>query len=555
MDNAQHPGSPASDDVDWLGRIGIGTWTWDPAAGTVSWDNASHHIYGLTYGSFDGKFESFIAMVHPDDRDEVLRVISEVAATGGDYSVRHRIVTPSGEVRWIEGQGRISTENGVPQDGRGIVYLLSDRMVFDSERDELTAGQELARAETESTREQLRFLIDLTDAITGSLNTERVARHFVSFIADTLADSCIVDITVQEPFGNVMTCAGGRDIKPVVTVATPAVAPAAARRASISLDPARPVTPDVVEMDTPEQAAILRDGPTYAAVFPVTAHGSRIGTVTAIRFDRAWTRDARDLIRAATKRVAGAFDRAELHADRSKFVAMFQASATPRDLPDIPSVNLGVHYRPATELVRLGGDLYDVFQIGPDAWMVAVGDICGKGIVAAGHAELARTALRSAAFSTGDPVDSLNILNRTLLAESSRPMLTAVLARFDLKPEGIEVQLATAGHPPPIHVLGPDDWTEVDVGGTMLGATENAKFRGATVKLSPGQSLTMYTDGVTESRFGMSFFGVERLGKTLARAWPSSAEATVGDVASTLDTWAAGQPVDDVLLLVARAEG
>ncbi len=516
------------------------------------WDDASHRIYGLEPGTFDGRFDSFISMVHPEDRDEVLRVIGEVAATGGDYSIRHRIVIPDGGVRWIEGQGRITSVDGAPEDGRGIVYLLDERLVFDREREELTAGKELARAESAATREQLRFLIELTDAISGSLNTERVARHFVSFVAEELADVCMVDVNVQEPFGNILTCVGAAGANPIVSTASPALAPAAARRASMPLDPSRAVGPEIVAMDSPEQESVVGGGAMYVAAYALMAHGSRIGTITAIRRDRPWTRDSRELLLAATRRVAGAFDRAELHADRSKFVAMFQAAATPKDLPQIAHLDIAVHYRPATELVRLGGDLYDVFEVEPGSWMIAVGDICGKGIVAAGHAELARTALRSAAFSTGDPVKALEILNRTLLAESSRPMLTAVLARFDVTDDGVDVAIAAAGHPPPILISDVDEWSTVDTRGTMLGATPAPSFHNSQVTLRSGQAIAMYTDGITESRFGTSFFGTERLGKTLSSAWPSSAAAMAADVAATLDTWAAGQPPDDILLMVVR---
>lgn len=542
--------------IDWLGSIDIGTWSWDPDEGTVHWDDAAHRVYGLPPGSFAGDFEGYIALIHPDDRDEVVHVIGAVAVRGGDYSVRHRIVTPEGVVRWVEGQGRIDTVDGAPVAGRGIVYTLSDRLTLDRERDELTASEELARADSDASREGLRFLIDLTDAISGSLNTERVAAQFVSVITQSLATACVVDLRLQDPYGHLLTCVGRKASSRLVVSGTSAELPLSAARITMPLDPVRPLPGEILDMDSSEQQVLVQAATRYVAAFPLIAHGTRIGTVTAVREDRAWSKDAKDLLEAACRRVAGAIDRAELHADRSRFVAMFQAAATPRDLPEIPGMEIAVHYRPATELVRLGGDLYDVFQVDEDTWMVAVGDICGKGVVAAGHAELARTALRSAAFATDTPTEALGVLNRTLLAEATRPMLTVALARLVVCADGrIEVELATAGHPSPLLISGLDEWEPVESAGTMLGVARQASFADTTAVLEIGQSLALYTDGITDSRFGASFFGVERLGKTLAKAWPAGANSLVSDVAAALDTWSASQPSDDVLLLVARAVG
>lgn len=543
--------STVSDAAGLLAKIDVGTWSWEPESGAVRWDEATHRIYGLEPDTFAGTFEEYIELIHPDDRDDVLRVIGDLAIQGGDYSVRHRVITPAGDVRWVEGQGRIMTEDGVPVEGYGIVYPLSERLSLDRERDQLTASEELARADSALSRQRLTFLIELTDAIAGSLNSERVARSFVSHITRSLASVCVVDLQLQEPFGHLMTCIG-RDGKSMVTTGSPAALPAAAHRISMPLHQRRPLREDILEMDTAEQRALVPDAAKYVTAFAMEAHGKRVGTVTAVRTDRSWSSDARELLQAATRRAAGAFDRAELNADRSKFVSMFQAAATPRHLPEVPGLDIAVHYRPATDLVRLGGDLYDVFQLDDGSWMVAVGDICGKGIVAAGHAELARTALRSAAFATGEPTAALRVLNKTLLAESSRPMLTAVLIRFTPVTDGFEICVARAGHPPPLVISGLDEWSPMDVSGTMLGVAPDPTVTAAELTLAAGQSVAVYTDGITESRFGATFFGLERLGKTLARAWPASAHSMVGDVAATLDTWSAGQPADDVLLLVAR---
>lgn len=556
MPNEPRAHPPTVPPTDWLGDIDIGTWSWDPELGTVAWDDATHRIYGLAPGEFDGTFAAYLALVHPEDRDEVTDVIRRVAEQGGDYSIRHRVVTPAGVIRWIEGQGRIDSHDGRPVSGRGIAYALTDRLVFDREREELTASEELARADSDASRERLRFLIDLTDAIFGSMNTERVARQFAGMVTERLATACIVDVALQDPVGHILTCVTGPDGRQSINQGTEPFAPAAAARLTLLVDGRRPVPEWVLATDTDEQRALLpAEGRRYVAAVALEAHGSRIGTVTALRTDRAWSSDARALLEASCRRVAGAFDRAQLHADRARFVSLFQAGAMKPVLAGVPGFDVATHYRPATDLVRLGGDFYDGFELPDGRWVLTAGDVCGKGIVAAGHAELARTALRSAAMATQSASDTLSIVNQALLVEDSRPMLTAVVAIIDPDRDRASIELANAGHPPVLLVRGLNEWEEATAPGMMLGVTSEARFSASDIALEAGQSLVLYTDGVTESRFAGTFFGVDRLGETLARGWPASAGALVNDVAAAIDTWGAGRPTDDRLLVVARFSG
>ncbi len=553
----EHTTSERNTHADWLSQIGIGTWTWDPGQNVVHWDRGAEAVYGMEPGSFAGDFESFLAKIHPEDLEDVTALIGQVAEKGGDYSIRHRIVWPDGSVRWIEGQGRITVdEDGTPIDGRGIVYLLSDRVTLDRERMVLIANEELARSESSADRERLQFLMDLTEAIAGSLNTERVASQFARLVSERLAAACIVDVKLQDPYGHLLSCAAVAGGTPVMLSGTSHDLPAAAARLTIAVgeDGAadHPALTVVDHADLRESMPQAPDASTLA--FPLIAHGTRIGTVVLVRDGQPWSERARMLLAAASRRAASAIDRAEIHADRSKFVSMFQAAATPRDLPEVPGMEIAAHYRPATDLVRLGGDFYDIVELADGRWLVFVGDVSGKGIVAAAHAELARTALRAAGMATHDAVDSLRVLNSSLLAEPTKPMLTAAVMIIQTDGSGSRAQVAVAGHPPPLVIEGHDRWRTLEVRGTMAGVMPDPHFEDADVTLEPGQSLVLYTDGITESRFGDEFFGVERLGKIASAAWPASARSMIAGIGSSIETWAAGQPDDDLLVLVARAD-
>ncbi len=90
----------------------MGTWTWDIATGRVDWDEAMAAQFAIPSASFDGTFERFIELVHPDDREAVRTQVALAAESTGDLHIEHRIVWPNGEVHWIEGRGRVLRDEG-----------------------------------------------------------------------------------------------------------------------------------------------------------------------------------------------------------------------------------------------------------------------------------------------------------------------------------------------------------------------------------------------------------------------------------------------------------
>ena len=99
----------------------VGTWEWDIATGAVQWSDNLEAIHGMPPGSFDGSFEGFLALVHPDDRPLVSDAIDRAVAEAGDYDIEFRIMPPDGQVRWIAGQGRVFRDgDGRPQRMVGI---------------------------------------------------------------------------------------------------------------------------------------------------------------------------------------------------------------------------------------------------------------------------------------------------------------------------------------------------------------------------------------------------------------------------------------------------
>jgi PAS domain S-box-containing protein len=85
----------------------IGSWEWDINTNNVKWSKNLETIHGMTHGEFDGRFESFMNAVHPDDRENVQKTIQKALAGEGPYRIEHRWVRHNGEELWLEGRGRV----------------------------------------------------------------------------------------------------------------------------------------------------------------------------------------------------------------------------------------------------------------------------------------------------------------------------------------------------------------------------------------------------------------------------------------------------------------
>jgi sigma-B regulation protein RsbU (phosphoserine phosphatase) len=162
--------------------------------------------------------------------------------------------------------------------------------------------------------------------------------------------------------------------------------------------------------------------------------------------------------------------------------------------------------------------------------------------------------MRTAAEYERSPAGVLERLNAALVVDPDRRRLcTVVCARIVTEPDGsAEVRVACGGHPPPFRLH--DGRAEaVAVTGPLLGAFEGGRWREAVVWLGPGESLVLYTDGVTDTRSAAERFGAERLEAVLSRAAGLEADEVADGVDRALLEFEDGPQRDDVALLVLRA--
>jgi PAS domain-containing protein len=221
-----------------------------------------------------------------------------------------------------------------------------------------------------------------------------------------------------------------------------------------------------------------------------------------------------------------------------------QASLLPDALPDIPGFEVASLYRPAAEDVVVGGDFYDSFRAG-ERWVLAVGDVTGRGAPAAALTAQARFTLRTATELLGDPVAAVAELNRRLVARPDLPLCTVALVVLD----GDRASVLCADHPPPVLVR--DGVAEaVPATGPLLGAWGDAVWTLRTLDLRPGDVLVLYTDGVIDAAGERERYGEARLAQALAGV--AGAQDAIARIRDELRAFERGPQADDTAILALR---
>jgi len=109
----------------------MGWWEWDQSADRIVWSDNLQRIYGLEPGQFGGRYQDFSALVHPDDRAPLAEAVAEGLTSHG-HSFEHRIVTPDGRIRWIDGRSRVSRDaHGTPIGMAGIAVDITERKLVE----------------------------------------------------------------------------------------------------------------------------------------------------------------------------------------------------------------------------------------------------------------------------------------------------------------------------------------------------------------------------------------------------------------------------------------
>jgi PAS domain S-box-containing protein len=529
-----------------LEAAAMGWWEWDVETGRVRWSDNLEPIHGLPHGGFEGTFEAFLELVHPDDRERVADAVADALAAVSDYDIEFRVVWPDGDVHWMQGIGHVI----VDESGKPARMLGLGRDVTERKRRE----------------EALAFLAEASEALSRTLDYERTLREVARLAVPRLADCCVVDILDEERSVHQLAVVHVdpqlerlvRDLERRHP-SDPNLAGSPMGRAM------RTGRPELVERLSDqdirgyardeEHLAQLRELRLGTAMYvPLTARGRTIGVLAFLagggrRYSQADLTLAEDLARNA----GFAVDNARLYRQRSRVARTLQRSLLPPELPAIPGFDVAARYRAAGEGMEVGGDFYDLFEGERRDWAVVIGDVCGKGADAAAVTGLARYTIRTAAMREEQPSGVLRTLNDAMLRQYSQgTFCTVVYARLTETEKGRRAVIACGGHPLPFLLTAAGEAQLVGAPGTLLGVFPDPELQDSEIAMAPGDSLILYTDGLVEYYDQNVAIGERRLAELLRESAGLGAEGIANRIELSLQESGNGQARDDIAFVVLK---
>ncbi len=232
-----------------------------------------------------------------------------------------------------------------------------------------------------------------------------------------------------------------------------------------------------------------------------------------------------------------------------------QQAILPRVFPPFPEdadkLDIAASMTPAKDV---GGDFYDFFRVDENRIGFVIADVSGKGIPAAIFMAVSRTLIRATGISGGSPSDCLTYSNKLLAAESVNCMFVTVFYGILDFTTG-EVSYCNAGHNPPYVLKKNGEVTPLPMSqDPMVGAIDGIEFHQSTLQLEHGDSLVMFTDGVTEAmNINNEEFGETRLEDTLEDVTMHNCQQMIEAIKSDVAAFVGeAEQSDDITVLALR---
>lgn len=293
-----------------------------------------------------------------------------------------------------------------------------------------------------------------------------------------------------------------------------------------------------------------RRSATAVAVTPVTVLAiDRGGFRDILRSRPEFATEVMAIMTARLRRLTGQEVQRQRIEQELEIGRNIQRSLLPETDPQLPGWEVASYYQAARQV---GGDMYDYILPPDDSadLVILIADVTGKGVPAAMFMAVARTMLHMETRRGHGPAAILQQVNETILTDSRTPLfLSALCARL----ANSEITFASAGHEAPLlrpAAGGPARFLPSE--GLVLGAFPQARYEDRSLEMAPGDTVLLYTDGVTEARNGAGkFFGEERLLQAAADTPGHSPAQLIASVIAAVDTYRGDMPQADDLTLVA----
>jgi PAS domain S-box-containing protein len=294
--------------------------------------------------------------------------------------------------------------------------------------------------------------------------------------------------------------------------------------------------------------ALLARGVHTSMRVPLTARGATLGLAAFSRAEHPEPYDQADvrLVSDLAARAAVHIDNARLYTRERHAAVTLQRSLLPRDIPQVPGLDIAYRYQPASRAAQAGGDWFDVIALDAGQVALVVGDVTGHSIHAAAIMGQLRTTTAALARLGHPPEEILAQLSRVVAAHGDEAGATCLYAAYNRASR--RCRLTSAGHLPPAlrRPGGAVEFLDLPAG-VMLGVGP-ACYPAADTELPAGSVLALYTDGLVEQPGQDIGTGLSRLARALAAGPARSLDDLCDSVLARL----APQARDDIALLLAR---
>jgi len=454
-----------------------------------------------------------------------------VAGEAAEPTLTHSVNIDSGDEYWLLTKATVVHDEA----GRPLaVNIIED----------VTAAKETERRQ--------RFLAEAGRLLASSLDCERTLAQVARLAVPVLGDWCTVDLVDDD---GELECVAAAHADPskvaLVRRVRAGFGPATAAIARVASGGRAELHPRIA--DELLGADELKAGLRSAIVAPMRA-GERIHGVLALGTSdsrRELQPDDLAFVEDLALRAAAAVDNARLYSEQARTALTLQESLLPSRLPELAHLRTASSYRAGGAGSTVGGDFYDLFEVGDDA-IVLLGDVTGKGVDAAALTALVRHTAKTAARFDSRPSEVIRVVDEILL-EQPISLVSLVCARLRETSAGASVELASGGHPLPLLVDREGAVRRVGREGLVLGAIEGGRWSDYGFVLAPGETLLFYTDGATDAPGEGERFGERRL--ELAAGGSGDPHALVARVDEAIDRFQGARDGDDRALLAIRYEG
>jgi PAS domain S-box-containing protein len=490
---------------------------WDADYRVVRWSEEAEHVFGWTAAEMQGKRIDELRWVYEEDWGKVAKLMEDMNA-----GIRPRSVNPNrnyckdGSVIWCEWY------NSVLKDDSGSLISVLSLVLDVTDRETAIQDSGRAREEAETRAAELETLIE------------------------SMADGVmLIGIDGEPVLGN------------------------EAARLILGGPPGTPVQEWL-------RAFALRtiDG----EPLPIEQWGGHRAlqgeTISATRYGFAthWTEGVVSLsgspVRDPEGRIIGGVlvfrdigdevefeQRKEALYHREHHIAeMLQQALVPSGIPSrVHGCRIAARYQSALAEAEVGGDFYDVFDVEDGRVGVLIGDVAGKGLLAAMRVAAGRYSVRSYALLDPSPARVMTLANDALSRDESpgfTSMVTAFLAVIDTR-SGV-VTYANGGHEPPLIRRANGEIEELNVGGRALGVMGGFNYQEAATRLQPGDTLVLVTDGITEARRNGVLWGKDGMIGFLSHPSRSSPEEIADGLLEAAKAHTGGGLHDDAAIVVVQ---